>query len=125
LFDTFYTPSSAYGYTGGIGVITGAAPGNIMASPNIKWEATVSQNVGIDFTLFNKRVYGALDGYITDTKDLLLLAKIPQTSGYEYQYQNSGKLKIKVSNSVWELLSLVMKTLPGKLISTSLLTKMS
>jgi len=95
LYDTFYTPSSTYGYTGGVGIITGSAPGNIMANPNIKWEATVSKNVGLDFTIFNKKVYGAIDGYITDTKDLLLLAKIPQTSGYEYQYQNSGKTQNK------------------------------
>ncbi len=95
LYKTFYTPSSTYGYTGGVGVITGAAPGNIMANPNIKWEATVSKNAGLDFTIFNKRVYGAIDAYITDTKDLLLLAKIPQTSGYEYQFQNSGKTQNK------------------------------
>lgn len=95
LYDTFYLPSSTYGYTGGTGIITGSAPGNIMANPNIKWEATVSKNVGLDFTVFNKKVYGAIDAYITDTKDLLLLAKIPQTSGYEFQYQNSGKTQNK------------------------------
>lgn len=95
LYDTFYTPASTYGYTGGVGVITGSAPGNIMANPNIKWEATVSKNAGLDFTIFNKKVYGAIDAYITDTKDLLLLAKIPQTSGYEYQFQNSGKTQNK------------------------------
>ncbi len=95
LYDTFYIPSSTYGYTGGVGIITGSAPGNIMANPNIKWEATVSKNAGLDFTIFNKKVYGAIDAYITDTKDLLLLAKIPQTSGYEYQYQNSGKTQNK------------------------------
>lgn len=95
LFDTFYTPSSTYGYTAGTGVITGAAPGNIQANPNIKWEATVSKNLGLDYSLFNNRVYGAIDAYITDTKDLLLLAKIPQTSGYEFQFQNSGKTQNK------------------------------
>lgn len=95
LYDTFYNPSSAFGYTGGVGIITGTAPGNIMPNPNIKWEATVSKNAGLDFTVFNKRVYGSIDAYITDTKDLLLLAKIPQTSGYEYQYQNSGKTQNK------------------------------
>ncbi|WP_313101400.1 TonB-dependent receptor [Epilithonimonas sp.] len=95
LYETFYTPSSAYGYTGGVGIITGAAAGNIMGNPNIKWEATVSQNIGLDYSLFNNRIYGAIDAYITDTKDLLLLAKIPQTSGYEYQYQNSGKTQNK------------------------------
>ncbi len=95
LFDTFYTPSSTYGYTAGTGVITGAAPGNIQANPNVKWEATVSKNIGLDYSLFNNRVYGAIDAYITDTKDLLLLAKIPQTSGYEFQFQNSGKTQNK------------------------------
>ncbi|SHJ94736.1 SusC/RagA family TonB-linked outer membrane protein [Epilithonimonas mollis] len=95
LFDTFYTPSSTYGYTGGVGIITGAAPSNIKANRNIKWEATVSQNIGLDYSLFNNRVYGAIDAYITDTKDLLLLAKIPQTSGYEFEYQNSGKTQNK------------------------------
>ena len=95
LYDTFYNPSSQFGYTGGTGIITGSAPGNIQANPNIKWEATVSKNAGLDFTVFNKRVYGSIDAYITDTKDLLLLAKIPQTSGYEYQYQNSGKTQNK------------------------------
>lgn len=95
LYDTFYNPSSQFGYTGGTGIITGSAPGNISANPNIKWEATVSKNAGIDFSLFNSKFYGSIDGYITDTKDLLLLAKIPQTSGYEFQYQNSGKTQNK------------------------------
>ena len=45
--------------------------------------------------MFNNKVYGSIDGYITDTKDLLLLAKIPQTSGYEFEYQNSGKTQNK------------------------------
>jgi len=95
IYDTFYNPSSQFGYTGGTGIITGSAPGNIQANPNIKWEATVSKNVGIDFSLFSNKLYGSVDGYITDTKDLLLLAKIPQTSGYEFQYQNSGKTQNK------------------------------
>ena len=95
LFDTYYTPSTDYGYTGGTGIITGAAPGNIKPNKNVKWEATVSSNAGIDFSLFNNKVYGSIDGYITDTKDLLLLAKIPQTSGYEFEYQNSGKTQNK------------------------------
>lgn len=95
LYDTFYVASSEYGYTPGTGISTGSAPGNIMANYDMKWEATVSQNAGIDFTFFNKRLYGSIDAYITDTKDLLLLAKIPQTSGYEYQYQNSGKTQNK------------------------------
>ncbi|KMQ68599.1 TonB-dependent receptor [Chryseobacterium sp. FH2] len=95
LYDTFFTTSTDFGYTFQTGVTPGATTGNTMRNPNVKWEATVSKNLGIDFGFFNGRLYGSVDGYITDTKDLLILAKIPQTSGYEYQYQNSGKTQNK------------------------------
>jgi len=90
LYDTFFITSSDYGYAFGTNVTPGATTGNIMANKNVKWETATSKNAGLDFGLFNGRIYGTLDVYQTDTKDLLLLAKIPQTTGYEYQYQNSG-----------------------------------
>ncbi|MFP3593110.1 SusC/RagA family TonB-linked outer membrane protein [Chryseobacterium sp. SIMBA_038] len=95
LYNTFFTTSTDFGYTFGSGVTPGASTGTILANPNIKWEATVSKNLGIDFGFFNGRLYGSVDGYITDTKDLLVLAKIPQTSGYDSQFQNSGKTQNK------------------------------
>ncbi|AZA53403.1 SusC/RagA family TonB-linked outer membrane protein [Chryseobacterium sp. G0201] len=95
LYNTFFTTSTDFGYTFGSGVTPGATTGTVLANPNIKWEATVSKNLGIDFGLFNGRLYGSVDGYITDTKDLLVLAKIPQTSGYDSQFQNSGKTQNK------------------------------
>lgn len=95
LYRTFYDVSSDYGYAFGSSVTPGAAPPEQLANPNIKWESTISKNLGFDFSLFNDRVYGSLDAYITDTKDLLINAKIPQTTGYESQYQNSGKTRNK------------------------------
>lgn len=95
LYDTFFTTSTDFGYTFGSGVTPGATTGNTLANKNVTWEATVSKNLGLDFGFFNGRLYGSVDTYITDTKDLLILAKIPQTSGYEYQYQNSGKTQNK------------------------------
>jgi TonB-linked SusC/RagA family outer membrane protein len=90
LYNTFFTTSSDYGYAFGSNVTPGATTGNIMSNPGVKWESSASKNAGLDFGFFKGRLYGTLDVYQTDTKDLLLLAKIPQTSGYEYQYQNSG-----------------------------------
>lgn len=90
LYDTFFTTSSDYGYAFGTNVTPGATTGNIMSNRAVKWESASSKNAGLDFGLFKGKVYGSLDVYQTDTKDLLLLAKIPQTTGYEYQYQNSG-----------------------------------
>lgn len=95
LYDTFFITSSDYGYAFGTNVTPGATTGNIMANKNVTWEKSASQNLGLDFGLFKGKVYGTLDVYKTDTKDLLLLAKIPQTSGYEYQYQNSGSSQNK------------------------------
>lgn len=90
LYNTFYTTSSDYGYAFGSNVTPGATTGNIMSNPGVKWESAASKNIGLDFGLFKGRVYGTLDFYQTDTNDLLLLARIPQTTGYEYQFQNSG-----------------------------------
>jgi TonB-linked SusC/RagA family outer membrane protein len=90
LYNTFYTTSSDYGYAFGSNVTPGATTGNIMSNPGVKWESAASKNIGLDFGLFKGKVYGTLDFYQTDTNDLLLLARIPQTTGYEYQFQNSG-----------------------------------
>jgi len=94
LWDTFFINSTNNGYTFGSGVTPGSAPSNTQANREIGWEATVSQNAGIDFEFFNSRLYGSIDGYITDTKDLLVLAKVPIPS-YTNQFQNSGKTQNK------------------------------
>lgn len=90
LYNTFYTTSSDYGYAFGTNVTPGATTGNTMSNTGVKWESAASKNIGLDFGFFKSRLYGTLDFYQTDTNDLLLLAKIPQTTGYEYQFQNSG-----------------------------------
>ncbi|MGV0847844.1 SusC/RagA family TonB-linked outer membrane protein [Empedobacter falsenii] len=95
LYSTFFSSSSNWGYSFDNAVVPGLAPNERLANSGAKWEKTISKNIGLDYTLFNKRVYGSIDAYITNTKDLLLLAKIPQTGGYEYQYQNSGETENK------------------------------
>ncbi|MBD3903489.1 TonB-dependent receptor [Chryseobacterium sp. Ch-15] len=90
LYDTFFLTSSDYGYAFGNNVTPGATTGNIMANKNVTWEKSASKNLGLDFGLFKGKIYGTLDVYQTDTKDLLLLARIPQNLGYDFQFQNSG-----------------------------------
>src|SRR5699024_1034806 len=58
-------------------------------------ETTVSRNLGLDFSLFKNRLNGSVDLYLNTSADLLLRAKIPQTSGWEYQFQNIGKTQNK------------------------------
>ncbi|WP_231565590.1 SusC/RagA family TonB-linked outer membrane protein [Psychroserpens sp. Hel_I_66] len=68
------------------------APSDILANPDLKWETTVSQNIGLDYSLFNGRVSGAFELYKNVTQDLLLLFPTPGT-GYEAQYRNIGELQ--------------------------------
>ncbi len=39
---------------------------------NLKWETTEQYNFGLDFTLFGNSVYGSMDAYIKNVKDMLI-----------------------------------------------------
>ncbi|WP_198411367.1 SusC/RagA family TonB-linked outer membrane protein [Marinimicrobium alkaliphilum] len=40
-------------------------------NPDLKWETSVQTNVGVDFTLFDYRLYGSFDWFTKETKDIL------------------------------------------------------
>ena len=61
-----------------------------MANPDLKWETTVTRNVGLDFTMLGGRFSASLEGYINNTKDLLIKFPTPGT-GYNDQYRNMGE----------------------------------
>lgn len=42
-----------------------------LPNPDIKWEMTSEVNGGIDFSLFNRRLFGSIDGYYRYTKGAL------------------------------------------------------
>lgn len=68
------------------------SPSDILANPNLKWETTISQNLGLDYNLFGGRLSGAFEVYKNVTTDLLLLFNT-QGTGYEAQYRNVGELQ--------------------------------
>lgn len=70
------------------------APSKTMANPDLKWETTVTGNVGVDFSILNSKINGTIDLYLNRTKDLLLQASQGGT-GYDYQYRNIGKTQNK------------------------------
>ncbi len=67
-------------------------PDNTLANPDLKWETTVTQNIGLDFDLLKGRISGSVEAYKNITKDLLILFPIPG-SGYENQYRNLGEVQ--------------------------------
>ena len=66
-----------------------------LANPNLKWETTISRNVGLDFSFFKNRLNASVDVYQNNVKDLLLRVQVPQTSGYTSQLRNIGKTENK------------------------------
>ncbi|RXF71969.1 SusC/RagA family TonB-linked outer membrane protein [Arcticibacter tournemirensis] len=70
------------------------APSKTMANPDLKWETTVTKNIGLDFSLFNTRVNGTVEAYVNNTKDLLILYPV-SGSGYDNQYRNLGETRNK------------------------------
>lgn len=69
--------------------------GSNLYNPNLKWETTITRNIGFDYGFFNNRLSGSLDFYWNTTKDLLMKTEIPSNTGYSYQYQNFGKTSNK------------------------------
>ena len=66
------------------------APSKIMANPDLKWETTITRNVGLDFTLFKGKFSGSIEAYLNTTKDLLIQFPVAGT-GYDTQYRNMGE----------------------------------
>ena len=60
----------------------------------MKWETTVTRNVGLDYTLFGGKLTGSIEYYKNTTKDLLIAFPV-SGSGYDYQYRNLGKTENK------------------------------
>ncbi|MCC2600708.1 SusC/RagA family TonB-linked outer membrane protein [Sphingobacterium sp. FBM7-1] len=70
------------------------AASKTMANPDLKWETTVTRNIGLDFTLWNGRLSGTIDAYHNKTKDLLIAFPVAGT-GYDVQYRNLGNTQNK------------------------------
>ena len=66
---------------------------SMMVNPKLKWETTITRNIGLDFNLFRNRIYGTLEGYWNTTKDLLIQSDIPSHLGYSTQQQNIGQTR--------------------------------
>ncbi|MBI1184717.1 SusC/RagA family TonB-linked outer membrane protein, partial [bacterium] len=52
---------------------------------NIKWEQTASSNIGFDYGFFNDRIYGSIDFYLKQTKDLLAVVNVPAGANFKNQ----------------------------------------
>jgi TonB-linked SusC/RagA family outer membrane protein len=75
-------------------MVTGYAP-EALANENLKWETTISRNIGLDANLFHNRIQFSVDVFKNETRDLLVDVPVPTSSGYTTQLQNVGSTETK------------------------------
>ena len=87
---TMYQYANTYEYKNGIG----AVPVTI-ANVDLTWERTMNYNVGLDFSMFGRRLNVVVDAYIRNTTDLLLDKSKAPSTGVTTATSNLGEMQNK------------------------------
>ena len=93
IYSTQARMSSASFNWGGV-----EAPGyypSQLAFENLKWETTKQFDLGLDFSLLNRRLNVTFDYYVKNTFDLLRQLPILAVSGFQTGWANMGNLENK------------------------------
>lgn len=85
--------ASSYDYVFNGQIVSGYYPSN-MSNDKLKWETTEQWNAGLDLSFFEgDRIKLTFDWYRKNTRDLLLQATIPASSGYTSAMMNIGSMR--------------------------------
>lgn len=103
-YTSTFKATSEYGL--GEILVPGLAPTSL-PNPDLVWETTVAQNLGLDLSLFTNRLHVTADVYTNKTKNLLVELPIPSTAGYVTQIRNIGRtsnsgVELQLSSTVLE-----------------------
>lgn len=74
-------------YDGNAAVVPGS-----MGNPNITWEKGGNFNAGVEFSFFNSRLSGSVEGFYRKTSDMLFYFPLPISYGYTGYYDNIGDM---------------------------------
>lgn len=61
-------------------------------NPSLRWERTASLNFGVDYSLWNNKLYGSIEYYSKRGKDLIAAISIPAVNGTTSQKLNTASL---------------------------------
>jgi len=89
------TPTSNYGYMNLMSYTSAyvGSPGGLISSignDDLTWETSVTNNIGIDFAVLKNRIYGTIEIYNKDSKNLLQDVPISTTTGQNSILMNIG-----------------------------------
>ena len=84
-----------YFYPNSGSISAASLPTTQLGNPSLKWEKTTQYNIGIDFSILNRRVSGAIDAYTSETNDLLFPQQLPSVTGFLTTLTNIGQTSNK------------------------------
>jgi TonB-linked SusC/RagA family outer membrane protein len=70
-----------------------SAPG--LVSPSLTWESVISQNIGLDVSLWNNKLDASFDVYTRDTKNMLMNVLYPDILGTDAPKENAADLRTR------------------------------
>ncbi|WP_212747546.1 SusC/RagA family TonB-linked outer membrane protein [Fodinibius saliphilus] len=63
---------------------------------NLKWEETTTYNIGLDYGLFDDRLFGSIEAYYRETNDLLNVIPVPAGTNFTNRIlSNIGSMEVK------------------------------
>lgn len=68
---------------------------SLLANPDLKWETTITRNLGVDFSILNSKLSGTIEVYKNTVKDLLLVSPVSGITGFEFTQENIGQTSNK------------------------------
>jgi len=68
---------------------------NNIADRNLRWETNYVTNLGLDFGLFKQRLYGTIEYFNRDSRDLLQNVPISRVTGFSSTLRNIGEMNNK------------------------------
>ncbi|TFH26057.1 MAG: TonB-dependent receptor [Bacteroidia bacterium] len=85
--------TGTYTFDGSTSTAGLGSDGIFAPNPDLKWESTRMFNVGLDFGLFQNRLFGAFEVYNSNTEDLIIDKPLSGPStGYMYIRSNVGSM---------------------------------
>jgi TonB-linked SusC/RagA family outer membrane protein len=96
-YSTLGNLTLAYAGYGTTTIYSGYWP-STLATPNVHWENTYQYDVGIDFSVWDRRLNFTVDWFLKQAKDILLQKTIPGYNAGGAFWFNSGEVK----NTGWE-----------------------
>jgi TonB-dependent starch-binding outer membrane protein SusC len=66
-----------------------------LANPNLKWETTAKNDIGLEYGFLNNRITGEISYYVNNSRDLFQSVSTTTSTGYGSILANVGKLRNK------------------------------